>query len=130
MKSLIHKHIGNILAMRKKAVLSLAILASGLAAAQESQPKLEAYGQLVKATYYHDNGTLSQQGFFKDGKLEGQWVSFDRNGNKIAMAEYSEGQKTGKWVFLADQQLTEVNYRDSRVASVKNWKREALANRN
>ena len=62
--------------------------------------------------------------------MHGQWVSFDQNGKKIAIANYNEGIKTGKWIFWTDKNLSEVDYSDSRVASVKNWKEEAVVNRN
>lgn len=106
------------------------MLLSAAASAQSITPKLEAHGQLVKATYYNAGGLIQQQGFFKDGKPDGQWVSFDEKGNKKAMGEYANGEKTGKWVFWNDATLSEVEYSDSRVASVKNWKQEALVIRN
>jgi antitoxin component YwqK of YwqJK toxin-antitoxin module len=37
-------------------------------------------------------------GFTKNGKLQGEWISFDSNGNKTAMATYDNGQKSG-WFF-------------------------------
>ncbi len=93
---------------------------------QNARPKLEVFGRLIKATYFHENGKIQQQGFFKNGKLEGQWVSYDINGNKIAIAEYSRGLKTGKWVFLNNDMLREVNYANNIITSVKNWKQDAL----
>lgn len=113
----------------KKMMIMGFMLVSGAVFSQEVSPRLEAYGQLVKATYYHDNGKIKQVGFFKDGKLEGQWVSFDANGSKIAMAEYSNGIKTGKWVFINENMLSEVDYANNKIASVKNWKQEALVNK-
>ncbi len=114
----------------KKYISILTILFAVTLSAQNYQPKLEAFGQMVKATYYYDNGQIQQEGFFKNGKLEGQWVAYDANGTKKSVAEYSNGAKTGKWVFWNDTMLSEVNYLDSRIASVKNWKEDALANRN
>jgi hypothetical protein len=40
--------------------------------AQNNKPKLEAVGDLVKATSFHDNGN---KWFYKNGKLQGEWVS-------------------------------------------------------
>ncbi|HMI06156.1 MAG TPA: hypothetical protein VK528_01320 [Flavobacterium sp.] len=114
----------------KKYMIMTALLVSGMISAQTIEPKLEAYGNLVKATYYFENGKVQQTGFFKDGKLEGQWVAYDTNGIKKSVGEYSNGEKTGKWVFFSADALTEVNYSNNAVASVKNWKQEALANRN
>lgn len=114
----------------KKYFIIGAMLLSGMISAHTIEPKLEAYGHLVKATYYYENGQVQQTGFFKNGKLEGQWVAYDANGVKKSVGEYSNGQKTGKWVFFGDQTLAEVNYKNNKIESVKNWKQEALANRN
>lgn len=106
------------------------MLAAGVVSARNIEPKLEAYGNLVKATYYFENGKVSQTGFFKNGKLEGQWVSFDVNGNKKAVAEYADGKKTGQWLYWNDGALSEVTYQENTLQSVKTWKQEALVNRN
>lgn len=108
-----------------------AVLMSVMAVSAHNGPKLEAVsGGMVKVTYFHDNGNVAQQGYFKDGKAEGKWIAFDAVGNKKSIGEYSNGQKTGKWFFWNDQTLSEVDYADSRVASVKNWKQEVIANKN
>ena len=118
----------------KKSVILAAILFSGIVVAQEGKPELEAAGNKVKATYYYDNGKVQQEGFFKDGKLDGVWVSYDENGNKTAIAEYKNGKKVGKWFFWTDESekgfatLSEVDYSNNKIASVKNWKKEAIVN--
>lgn len=114
----------------KRYMILAALLVVGLASANNADPKLEAYGNLVKATYYYANGQVQQTGFFKDGKLEGQWVAYDEQGNKKSVGEYRSGEKTGKWVFFGDKTLAEVNYQSNKIISVKNWKEDALANRN
>lgn len=110
--------------------ISAMMLVSALVSAQEGQPKLEAVGHIVKATYYHENGQIRQQGYFRDGKADGKWVAYDANGNKKSIGEYALGQKTGKWFFWNDSMLSEVDYSNSRIASVQNWKQEVLANKN
>ncbi|WDF59998.1 membrane-binding protein [Flavobacterium sp. KACC 22758] len=114
----------------KKSVILAAVLFSGILAAQEVKPELEAVGNKVKATYYYDNGKVQQEGFFKDGKLDGVWVSYDEKGNKKAVGEYTEGVKTGKWIYFNENNLSEVAYVDNKVNSVKNLQKNALANRN
>jgi antitoxin component YwqK of YwqJK toxin-antitoxin module len=42
-----------------------------------------------------------KSGFYKNGKLQGEWISYDSNGYKTAMATYDNGQKSGKWFFGA-----------------------------
>ena len=117
----------------KSYVLSfLFVLASGFMFSQENNSEfVELDNGLVEATYYHDNGSIEQQGTFKDGLLHGAWTSFDRNGNKVAMGNYVKGKKTGKWFFWSDTSLKEVDYVDSRIVSVHEWKdKNKLAIRN
>ena len=114
----------------KKCVILVAILFSEILVAQEVNPELEAVGNKVKATYYYENGKVQQQGFFKDGKLDGVWVSYDERGNKVAVGEYTDGLKTGNWVFFNEKNLCEVAYQNSKITSVKNLQKNALANRN
>lgn len=89
----------------------------------QNTSKVEKKGELTKTTYYYDNGQVEQEGTFnKEGKLHGEWTSYDINGNKIAMGSYANGVKVGKWFFWSGDVLKEVNYKDSRVASVQEWK--------
>jgi antitoxin component YwqK of YwqJK toxin-antitoxin module len=113
----------------KKILILGALFISGLTFAQNSKPFLEQEGNLVKATYYYENGKVQQQGYFKDGKLTGQWVAFDESGNKKSIGEYTNGEKTGKWFFWNDKSLSEVDYSDSRVAAIKTWKQDAIVNK-
>ncbi|MWB95908.1 membrane-binding protein [Flavobacterium sp. GA093] len=114
----------------KKCVILVAILFSGILVAQEVNPELEAVGNKVKATYYYDNGRVQQEGYFVDGKLDGVWVAYDEKGNKTAVAEYTNGVKTGKWMYFNDKTINQVAYADNKVESVKNLQKDALADRN
>lgn len=115
--------------MKKIAVIAL-LLVSTLTFAQNKAPKLEEVNGLVKAIYYFDNGKVQQEGFFKDGKLDGKWISYNENGSKIAIAEYTNGEKTGKWFFWSDKSLAEVDYSSGAVATVKNWNNAVIADKN
>ena len=114
--------------MKKYIILGM-MLISGVTFAKH-EPKHEVVGKMVKSTYYHANGQISQEGFYKDGKVHGEWKAYDENGNKIALGEYNQGKKTGKWFFWNEKSLNEVDYSDSRVAAVKSWKEDAIVNRN
>lgn len=98
------------------------MLISGIVFSQNSQPKLEVVNKLVKATYYHDNGQLMQEGFFKNGKLQGEWISYDEVGNKTAIATYDNGQKVGKWFHWTAGNLNEVDYSNNKIVAIKSWK--------
>jgi antitoxin component YwqK of YwqJK toxin-antitoxin module len=112
--------------MKKYIVLGM-LLISGIVLSQTIEPKYEIQGNLVKATYFHPNGKIMQEGFYKDGKVHGKWVSYSENGEKQSLGEYNKGEKTGKWFFWSKNVLSEVDYTDSRVADVKKWSRDALA---
>lgn len=112
--------------MKKMLILSV-MFVSGVMLAQKVEPKYEVVGNLVKATYFYDNGKVKQEGFYKDGKVHGKWISYQENGDKLAMGEYQNGQKTGKWFFWNATSLNEVDYADSRVANVSKWEKEAIA---
>lgn len=81
----------------KKITLIVALLLSVLSFAKTIEPKLEIIGNLVKATYFYENGAVQQEGFFKDGKLDGKWTSYEVNGIVKSVATYKEGVKSGKW---------------------------------
>ena len=115
--------------MKKYMLLGL-MLVSGVTFAQQADHKYEIVDNNVKATYFHENGQVSQEGFYKDGKVHGKWISYDENGSKKSIGEYTDGKKTGKWFFWNNQMLSEVDYSNSRIASVQNWKQDAVAAKN
>jgi antitoxin component YwqK of YwqJK toxin-antitoxin module len=131
MKSKIHENQKTIKIMSKKFLLIVAVMVSGLVFSQESAPVLEAEGQLVKATYFYENGNVQQVGYFKDGKLDGKWTSYEANGNVKAIAEYSNGTKTGKWMYFSNSVCTnEVDYSDNRIVAIKNLNQNPVAVKN
>lgn len=121
----------------KKYIFIMTLLFIGTIFAQESKPVLELFGKKIRATYFFENGNIQQQGFFENGKLEGVWVAFDEQGNKISMGEYNKGVKTGKWFFwtqenqgVVSNNLLEVDYSQNKIAEIKNWKQNSLADVN
>jgi len=114
----------------KKILFIAAVLFGFGATAQELKPNFEKDGDLIKGTYFHDNGEIQQQGTYKDGKLHGEWVMFNDNGAKTAIGEYNNGVKTGKWFFWKNDQLTEVDYQNNTIADVTTWENtSSIANR-
>jgi antitoxin component YwqK of YwqJK toxin-antitoxin module len=88
-------------------------------AQQKEKLELNEDTNLVEATYYHDNGMVSQTGTFtQDGKLQGEWLSFNTEGNKLVSANYDNGKKVGKWFYWNDKTLKEVNYENNVIVSV------------
>ncbi|AIG29274.1 membrane-binding protein [Flavobacterium psychrophilum] len=113
----------------KKYILLTVLMLSGIVFAQPIEPRYEIEGNLIKTTYYYDNGHIKQIGFYKDGKVEGKWVSFSELGEKIAQGEYNNGVKTGKWFFWNKNTLNEVDYANNKIAEVQRWSKEALVQR-
>ena len=78
---------------------------------------------LIEAVYYYEDGSVRQKGTFNlEGELHGNWVSYDANGEKLAMGSYLNGKKHGKWFFWNKEILKEVDYTQNEIASVQEWK--------
>lgn len=106
----------------KKYFLIVVIMVSGIVFSQDNTPVLEAEEQLVKATYFYDNGTIQQVGYFKDGKLDGKWTTYDESGNVTTIAEYTDGVKSGKWKYFSNKvTVSEVDFRNNKIVAVKKF---------
>lgn len=105
--------------MKKFALVFVALLMTVVSfAQQERELKLNKDTNLIEVTYYHDNGVVSQTGSYTlDGKLQGEWLSFDAEGKKMISANYDNGKKVGKWIYWIDGIKKEVNYKNN-VASL------------
>jgi antitoxin component YwqK of YwqJK toxin-antitoxin module len=98
-----------------------ACLFGGILFAQEANVEYAKQGDLIKGVFYYDNGVIQQEGTYKNGKLHGQWISYDRNGKKSAVAYYHKGDKTGKWFFWKENKLIEVDYDNKKIAQVTKY---------
>lgn len=114
----------------KKLILILAVIFSASTAfAQDCKKSCEGKKDkfvlengLINATLYHDNGVIAQKGFYtKENKLQGEWTSYDTEGNKTAVAQYDNGEKVGTWKFYQGSTLKEVTYANSKIAKVNTW---------
>ena len=99
-------------------ILIIAVMALSFGAYAQINPVFEKEGDKVKATYFHANGEKSQEGYFVNEKLDGQWKMFNEKGEKIAMGNYDSGVRTGKWLFWEGDVRSEVNFDNNRIASV------------
>ena len=115
----------------KKILILAAVMLTGLGFSQNGKPTLEEEGQLVKATYYYENGTIQQVGYFNEGKLEGKWISYDENGVVKAIAHYKDGEKSGKWIFLSNTiTIKEVDFTNNQVVAIRNYSTNSIADKN
>ena len=100
-------------------LLALAFTVSVGYAQKEKEVKLNKETNLIEATYFHDNGEISQKGTFDlAGKLHGDWISFNDAGKKISEGTYSNGVRTGKWFFWNKGVIKEVEFDNNVIASV------------
>ena len=111
--------------MRRMMIL-LCMLVGITAFSQDKVVKKVDDKDQLKVIYYHDNGLIQQEGFLKDNKPNGQWIAYNKKGQKTAIAHYEEGDKVGKWFFWKDGKLTEVDYNENEIASVKSWKESTM----
>lgn len=103
-------------------LLVLVLIASSAIAQNNKKGTYILDGDVIEATLFHDNGTIAQIGYYTaDNKLTGEWISYDLNGNKTAVAQYNNGEKVGTWLFYQGDTKREVSYNDSRIAKVKTW---------
>ena len=115
--------------MKNIITLIALIAAVALGNAQEKQKNEyvvdASNNKLVKTTLYHDNGVVAQTGFYTlDNKLQGEWISYDTNGNKTAIANYHKGEKVGSWVFFQGETIREVTYMNSKIAKVNTFTKD------
>ncbi|MFD1062839.1 toxin-antitoxin system YwqK family antitoxin [Winogradskyella litorisediminis] len=118
--------------MKKIAVILLMLCVGFTYAQKERTLTLNKEKDLIEVVYFHDNGEVSQTGFYtKDGKLHGDWYSFCQEGNKITSAKYDNGKKVGKWFYWSGDKLKEVDYSNNKIARVNEWinKTEVASNR-
>jgi hypothetical protein len=101
------------------AAIILTITATAFAFGQENEPTFEKQDDLVKATYYHDNGTIKEVGYFKDEKLHDQWIRYDISGKISVVANYNNGLKEGKWYIVGEETTKEITYKENKLIKVE-----------
>lgn len=102
-------------------LLTLVFISTAAFAQKEKELKLNKETNLIEATYYHENGEISQEGTFNlEHKLHGDWISYNDKGEKVSQGAYVNGSKTGKWFFWNDGTMKEVEFSDNAIASVIN----------
>jgi hypothetical protein len=83
----------------KNIVIATVLLSGMIFAQNNNKPKLEAVGDLVKRQLPFMIMVRYNKWVYKNGKLQGEWISYDSNGYKN-MATYDNGQKSENMVFL------------------------------
>ncbi len=109
--------------MQKITLLFILLCSMNFVLGQEAQKnEYVLKGNLIEAILYHDNGEIAQTGFYTvENKLQGEWTSYDAQGNKTAIAYYDNGEKVGTWYFYHGDTMKQVTYDNAKIAEVKTW---------
>ncbi len=119
----IRKNLKHLLMKNIITILAIVLIASASFAQNSKNNTYFLKGDIIEATIYHDNGMIAQTGYYNpENKLTGEWTSYDRNGNKTAVANYNNGEKVGTWYFFTNEGIKEVSYMDARISKVVTWK--------
>jgi len=106
----------------KKLLFITALLIGGNIIAQEVAPKYEKIGDLVKVTNFYEDGSIKEEGFYKNKVITGTWTTYNQDGEKTAIAKYNNGKKEGKWFLWNEDGLKEIDYKNNVVVNVQSWK--------
>ncbi len=105
--------------MRNLTTIVMLLLFTFAGFAQQIEPTFTKVDDKVKVTYYHDNGKVKTEGFFKNKKLTGQWITYNNAGKKVQLANYKEGKKVGTWLIWTKDGIREINYENNKIVSVQ-----------
>ena len=110
-----------------KTITILLLAFTGFVNAQKKEPMVEKVGNMLKVTFYHENGEIAQIGCLKNRKLQGEWTMYSEDGKKIALGHYHEGKRTGEWFYWKTDgdALREVYYEEGRIINVIEWSNSA-----
>ncbi|MEI6866183.1 nicotinic acid mononucleotide adenyltransferase [Flavicella sp.] len=102
---------------------SLVISAQNITNIEAPKPVYEVEDGLVKVTNFYVTGEIREQGFYDaEKKLTGEWIQYNKTGKRTIVANYYKGVKVGKWLVWQGDKMLQVDYEQSRVANVSEWK--------
>lgn len=105
-----------------KKLLFIAVLLMMISGtAQEVSPLYENVEGMVKVTNYYEDGSVKEEGFYKNKVITGTWITYDKFGNKTAVGNYKNAKKVGKWFISTQEGLKEVDYKNNVIANVQSW---------
>ncbi len=110
--------------MKMKTIMNIAIMLFCITAFSQEQKVeyKEVNNNLIKATYYFaDNkNVVEREGYFnKDGKLQGTWISYNLEGDKVTIANYNNGIKEGVWTYIKKDKISIVTYKENKIIDVE-----------
>lgn len=77
----------------------------------------EVNDDLIQATYFFEDGTVNETGFFKNEKLTGKWKTYNSDSELLAIGFFTDNRKSGTWSFYKDGEVyQEINYSGNAIA--------------
>lgn len=65
--------------------------------------------------FFHENGKVSAEGCWFDGKPEGEWKNYDERGNLVSKGARENLKLTGTWTFYRDgKKISEISYQNDK----------------
>ncbi len=112
----------------KKLVLLLGLLfiyIGNVQAQTNPQKEIKKSDNVIEMVSYYDNGQIKVIGTFdKQGKLNGHWTKYNEAGDVVVQGTFTDGMKTGKWLFWDKSYLNEVTFIDNKVTNYVKWSKE------
>lgn len=112
----------------KRIILLMAMCFSGWAAMANPGgvkiSKVEDMGKgMQKVTWFYDDGTVAEEGFYLDGLKTGTWTSFNEKGQKTAIANWARDKKDGDCYIMHDngQVKFKVVYSNNKKVTAYEW---------
>lgn len=97
--------------MKNIFILALALFTTFAFAQKERSLTLNKETNQIDVVYYHNDGKVSQTGSYTaDGKLNGEWLTYNTAGEVLVKAYYKNGKKVGKWIHVVEGKAKEVDY--------------------
>jgi antitoxin component YwqK of YwqJK toxin-antitoxin module len=77
--------------------------------------------------FFYDNGRVASEGYFKNGKPDGNWKAFYQNSQLKSEGNRVDGLLDGQWIFYSEtgQKTSEINYSKGQE---NGWKKEFYQN--
>lgn len=113
--------------MKKLALLlGLLLIYIGSVQAQTKPQKIiKKNDNVIEMVSYYDNGQINVIGTFnKQGKLNGHWTKYNEAGDIVVEGTFTDGMKTGKWLFWDKGDLNEVTFTENKVTNYVKWSKE------
>ncbi len=77
---------------------------------------------------YYENGTMKEQGCFRNGRQDGVWKQFTENGTMLAQAYFNNGEPHGVWKFRdqANKPIGQLQFRNGLLKSGEQYRNGEL----